>query len=619
MADFKEILVLGVGRSGSNLLCSILRQIDGNAGFFEIFAEQRVEGLQWHAEIADLLADRLGVAVEDASGAELLAQRNADPAAFFDALSDAAASTGKTSVSCKIFAQQISTSSLEKLLQRRNLSVIFLTRRRIDRHISARKGVITRSYVKEDTTELKPHLDLSAFLDRSFEYDRQLEVMYRTVQASGVPHAILNYERDLDIAAETRLDRIGTVLDRIGHQDRIRKADADSWTVKQDQNADWRDKIDNGFVAASALAGLGLLDYAEEAPLVDLLPTPPASRAAEVAQFRDDDLLDEGGYFQAFSRDPVITFSAIQYDRSFLAEWMAGPAPAFGDRKGLHFLKPTWTMETSTLTALRSAIGRAEACNPGHVFVPMNVSDREAARYREVGLRTIAGNPNIFGDESSWTEDSEPHRDLVATDALYIARLESWKQHHLAADLARPLFVYADPDNPTARAQADEIRRICASAQFANHLLGRGSYHYLQRPELRQVMSLARVALALSSVEGCMRASAECLLAGLPIITVPSVGGRDLLFTPDTALEVDPTAQGVRAGVEAMVARRLSRAEVRRATLGRLREERFRFREAANRIVQAHLGPLAPTITIEPLLDFTIRYTTLRSMVEGLK
>ena len=116
-----------------------------------------------------------------------------------------------------------------------------------------------------------------------------------------------------------------------------------------------------------------------------------------------------------------------------------------------------------------------------------------------------------------------------------------------------------------------------------------------------------------------MRASAECLLAGLPIVTVPSIGGRDMLFTSDTALEVEPTAEAVRLGVKQIVGRRLSRSEVRRASLGRLREERYRFQEAANRAAQAHLGPLAPVITVTALLDFSIRYVTLDSMIKELK
>ena len=115
-----------------------------------------------------------------------------------------------------------------------------------------------------------------------------------------------------------------------------------------------------------------------------------------------------------------------------------------------------------------------------------------------------------------------------------------------------------------------------------------------------------------------MRASVECLLAVLPIVSVPSIGGRELLFSPDTALIVEPTPEGVRVGVEAMLVRGLGRDEVRRATLGRVREERQRFLDAANRQIASALGPIAPRLTMEPLLDYTIRYVPLRTMIEAI-
>ena len=115
-----------------------------------------------------------------------------------------------------------------------------------------------------------------------------------------------------------------------------------------------------------------------------------------------------------------------------------------------------------------------------------------------------------------------------------------------------------------------------------------------------------------------MRAASECLLAGLPMVSVPSIGGRDLIFTTDTALIVDATPEAVRNGVAAMRARNLTRDEVRRATLARVLEERGKFLAAANRTVAAFLGPMAPRITIEPLIDFSIRYVPLRNIIETL-
>lgn len=617
MTDFKEILVLGVGRSGSNLLCSMLRQLDGNAGFFEIFFDRKSQGLEHYPRILTQAAAILGAPSEKADEPDFLVRRDADPVAFFDALSRAAQAEGFRSMTCKIFAGQITIDTLDRLLQRPNLSVIFLTRNRIDRYISGLKGTISRNYVKEDTTELRPRLELTKFLSMAFLHDRGLDAMQDAVVRSGVRIGRLRYEDDLDVDEDLRLSRVSDALRHAGLEPQFTSVRTESWTVKQDTNPNWRDKIENGFEVAAALSGLGLLDYAQERPLTTAAKAAVKSPAQTVDP-RDNSLLDQGGYNFLLTASPAVTFTAIQYSRSFFAEWMIGPEPALKAGQGLHFLKPTWTMQTTDLRPLAECLRRAEACNPGHYFVAMHVSDREEAMYREVGIRSVPGNPNLFTDERHFITDADPHPALPHSDALYIARLAPWKNHELASALEAPLFVYGNPQEASEQAQFDKLRAFCPSARFVNHELGHGRYHYLGRQEIASVMSRARVALALSTEEGVMRAAAECLLAGLPMVSVPSIGGRDLLFTSDTALIVEPTAEAVRVGVQTMRDRNLSRDEIRRATLAIIRADRQRFLDASNRLVAELLGPLAPRISIEPLLDFAIRYVPLRSMTEKL-
>lgn len=617
MSGFKEILVLGLGRSGSNLLSSILRKIDGNAGFFEIFFEHKSQGLQHFPPILDRVSAAIGAPVADCEDPGFLAARDGDPVAYFDALSRAAQAEGYRSLTCKIFARQLTLPHLQALLSRPNLSVIFLTRNRIDRYISDFKGKITNQYVKEDTTALRPRLDIKAFLARSFQQDSDLDDIHAAVLASGVRFSHLRYEADLDQDEDLRIAKVAKALQAVGMEPVFTTTLTEGWVVKQDTNPHWYDKVENGFEAAAALSGLGLAGYAVEAPLSGLALPRPALTVA-VSDPRKDELLDEGGYNFRLSADPMITFTAIQYGRSFFAEWMAGPTPAFDGRRGLHFLKPTWTMETTDLAPLALSLQQAESCNPGHSFVALHGTVQEAVAYRRVGIRSIPGNPNIFSDERHFAVDAEPHPDLPDADALYVARLAPWKNHQLAYGLRQTHCVYGEPVETSEVQQFQKLQAECRTAVFVNHLLGRGKYHYLGRQELAAVMSRTKVSLALSVEEGVMRAAGECLLAGLPMVSVQSIGGRELLFTADTALVVEPTAEAVTIGVREMLARRLTRDEVRQATMARVREERTRFLDASNRMAASLLGPMTPPIRIEPLLDFTIRYVPLRKIIEDL-
>ncbi|MGL4438006.1 MAG: hypothetical protein ACRCUE_01930, partial [Bosea sp. (in: a-proteobacteria)] len=501
-----EIVILGGGRSGSNLLCSILERLSGNASYFEIFKADQLPVPGSYGEVIRLLGEHCGLAGSDLNSPEMLSARDADPPAFFAALAAATSAAGYASMSCKIFSHQIAQDTLDRLLERPGLSVIFLTRSRINRHISGLKDAISNVYAGMNPTEVRPALDTRLFLQSSFDHDLALGDMYQRVAASGVKFTVLNYERDLDLAPEIRVERISAALGRIGKPAEFPGNAARDWYVKQDHGLNWRDKIENGFETAAALAGLGLLDYAEEPPLMHALTGRAAPSTATWASLpvepRDEGLLDLYSNYAVISVDPVITVSAIDNDRSRFAEWTAGPEPVFGMRPGLHFLMPTWSMETSPLDRLVGSLRRAEDRNPGHKFVMLHVSRREADRYRKIGQASIACSPAIFTDEANFAADGEPHPKLMTSDALSIAQFAPWKNHHLAAGLHDPLFVYAKPASEQSKACMAEIAKLCPSAQFANHRIGDGEYRYLGRPELNMVMARARVGLALSNVEG---------------------------------------------------------------------------------------------------------------------
>lgn len=204
MTDFREILVLGLGRSGSNLLSSLLQKVEGNAGFYEIFFETKAQGLQGYPSILKRVGEAIGAVAVEGDEPAFLAARDVDPIGYFDALSQSARAEGFRSLTCKIFARQITEQTLETLLRRPGVSVIFLTRNRIDRYISDLKGLITGQYVKADTTAVRPRLELAKFLSNVFSQDRDLELMYEAVIRSGVPYGHLDYGRDLDVSDEAR-------------------------------------------------------------------------------------------------------------------------------------------------------------------------------------------------------------------------------------------------------------------------------------------------------------------------------------------------------------------------------------------------------------------------------
>src|SRR5262249_53857021 len=95
--------------------------------------------------------------------------------------------------------------------------------------------------------------------------------------------------------------------------------------------------------------------------------------------------------------------------------------------------------------------------------------------------------------------------------------------------------------------------------------------------EVNRAYAECRVGLCLSEREGAMWASVQYLLAGLPVVSTPSEGGRAEFFDPDYVRGVEPTPPSVPRAVAELGTRRLDPHEIRRRTLARIAEHRRRF------------------------------------------
>jgi hypothetical protein len=71
-----------------------------------------------------------------------------------------------------------------------------------------------------------------------------------------------------------------------------------------------------------------------------------------------------------------------------------------------------------------------------------------------------------------------------------------------------------------------------------------------------------------------MYASIQYLLAGLPVVTTRSLGGRDVFFDQEYVATVDDRAEAVRLGVEELIRRDIPPGVIRAKTLARIAVQR---------------------------------------------
>jgi hypothetical protein len=252
------------------------------------------------------------------------------------------------------------------------------------------------------------------------------------------------------------------------------------------------------------------------------------------------------------------------------------------DRPAVFLMSFTWSArEPSVVSRSRIAVLAYRARRPLHRFVFLGNDEPERAAHTAAGLDAVLCNHNAFLDEDLF----QPGTGGKRYDAVYNAAIVDWKRHELARLVDSCLHITYRRDRFTERETLDrmaELSRLMPSHHFANPVVD-GRLLRVQPPEVAALLRQSRCGLCLSAAEGAMFASMEYLLAGLPVVSTPSVGGRDAFADPAFWLTVAPDAEAVAAGVREVVARGVEPEQIRRATLARVLEHRARLRAAVSR------------------------------------
>ena len=191
--------------------------------------------------------------------------------------------------------------------------------------------------------------------------------------------------------------------------------------------------------------------------------------------------------------------------------------------------------------------------------------------YRRAGLNAVWCNHNALLDERIYTPDPVAEK---VFDAVYVARFLPIKRHELAVAIPRLAVISApwEVDDAYARACIAAFQDL----RFVNYRPG-GGINNLPAGEVRQLINASRCGLALSPYEGPMYASAEYLLCGIPEVTTPSEGGRDLFFHPDYVETVAPDPAAVAEGVARLIQRAPDPMTIRQRTLELMMPHRIRL------------------------------------------
>ncbi|MCC6983432.1 MAG: glycosyltransferase [Bauldia sp.] len=309
--------------------------------------------------------------------------------------------------------------------------------------------------------------------------------------------------------------------------------------------------------------------------------------------------------FAFLSRSPIIVYAFL----SFPLTAAVAIGIRYPRRPATFLLVPGWTVERPGIPetiARRLAVHRARF--PAHEMIVLANTERERDLLAALGVRTAFINQNIALSETVY-------RPLPGTavefDAIYNARPDDFKRHELAAEIPTVAYLgYWHAGGAHARDKALARMALIRSAGpghvFLNPLVD-GLPSSLPDEEVNAAYARAAVGLCLSAAEGAMYAAVEYLLAGLPVVSTPSIGGREVLFDPEFCRIVPPDPRAVRDAVAALRAENIPREHIRARTIARMAPQRREFVDLLDAILASYgrrprFGPDWPFLDRSKLL-----------------
>ncbi len=312
------------------------------------------------------------------------------------------------------------------------------------------------------------------------------------------------------------------------------------------------------------------------------------------------DTVPKHHFAYVMSADPLVIMTLWSTDVP------AGAAVAYAPdllkgRRALHLMHPSWTLEEGKPEIMAEQIARMRQQLPLSEFLVLCASEQEVLDCAAVGVPGILGNGLIFTDERVWRPVAPSGTQRF--DAVYNGRLDKFKRHHLAKEVQSLLLLYNWALDATQDDSMDRVRGLLPQAVFANHANGAGAYKSFASTEVNAMLAQAHVGLCLSAVEGCMRASMEYLLAGLPIVSTQSVGGRERYFGTAYTRVVAPTPDAVAAAVVDLRNQYFDRDAIRAHVSQILAFERHNLLLTVNRLIRKSFSTRSDVLqSFEPFL-----------------
>jgi len=242
-------------------------------------------------------------------------------------------------------------------------------------------------------------------------------------------------------------------------------------------------------------------------------------------------------------------------------------------------INPWWSMRNhDTWTIRLKKLAEISAGYPNIKIVFLCNDPLEIPIAERAGFKGLLVNHNAFSQEAVFQIIDVPKK----YKSIYNAKLTSFKRHFLASKIDGLALMYSRfGDTPK---NFESLKQKLPNAIFLNGDPRTHEYQTFNSKQVAYHLNQSESGLCLSEVEGAMYGSIEYLLCGIPIVSTPSLGGRDVFFDNDHCSIVPPEPEAISNAVCDLISRRLDPQKIRSQTLRKIHEQRSTFISFINKI-----------------------------------
>ncbi len=246
-------------------------------------------------------------------------------------------------------------------------------------------------------------------------------------------------------------------------------------------------------------------------------------------------------------------------------------------------LSLSWTLlDKSRFRFMLKELAAYKQARPQHRIVILANMQEEKALLDHHNIPNILCSTNAFLDERLYFP---LERDKV-WQGIITARMRPFKRIHLVQELTSCCLITYPTYDDDAEYDAQLRRDVphLSRPQYENGVFKT----FFKEATLREYIARSHCGLALSEAEGGCFAAIEYLLCGLPVVSTPNLGGRNIFLHPDYSYFCHPNTHGVRLAVEAAQKCSTSPLDIRENCLSNMGYFRSKYIELLEEEAKIH-------------------------------